>query len=114
MKKSKGESVLDSTARLQWAARERADGEARRIPWQRLLEVRNQYIHWQGFLATLELSLSVAVFRTIAGQLSLRPETMRGLDQGDHQSGSNGADRRNFAQQLGWPCLRLSWMLGTM
>ena len=37
----------------------------------------------------------------VGPQLSLRPETMRGLDQGDHQSGSNGADRRNLAQQLG-------------
>src|SRR5215472_18725927 len=26
---------------------------------------------------------------------------MRGLDQCDHKSGSNGADRRNLAQQLG-------------
>ena len=49
MKKSKRESVRDSTARLQRAARERADDEARRIPWQRLYEVRNQYIDWQEF-----------------------------------------------------------------
>ena len=49
MKKSKRESVRDSTARLQRAARERADEEARRIPWQRLYEVRNQYIDWQEF-----------------------------------------------------------------
>jgi hypothetical protein len=41
--------VRDSTARLQRAARERADEEARRIPWQRLYEVRNQYIDWQEF-----------------------------------------------------------------
>jgi hypothetical protein len=49
VKKSKRESVRDSTARLQRAARERADEEARRIPWQRLYEVRNQYIDWQEF-----------------------------------------------------------------
>ena len=49
MKKSKREFVRDSTARLQRAARERADEEARRIPWQRLYEVRNQYIDWQEF-----------------------------------------------------------------
>ena len=41
--------MRDSTARLQRAARERADEEARRIPWQRLYEVRNQYIDWQEF-----------------------------------------------------------------
>jgi len=41
--------VRDSTARLQRAARQRADEEARRIPWQRLYEVRNQYIDWQEF-----------------------------------------------------------------
>ena len=41
--------MRDSTARLQRAARQRADEEARRIPWQRLLEVRNQYIDWQEF-----------------------------------------------------------------
>ena len=39
----------DSTARLQRLARERADEQARRIPWQRLHEVRNQYIDWQEF-----------------------------------------------------------------
>ena len=41
--------MRDSTARLQRAARQRADEEARRIPWQRLYEVRNQYIDWQEF-----------------------------------------------------------------
>jgi hypothetical protein len=49
LKKSKGESVLDPTARLQRAARERADDEARRIPWQQLYDARNQYIDWQEF-----------------------------------------------------------------
>ena len=41
--------MRDSTTRLQRAARERADDEARRIPWQRLLDARNQYIDWQEF-----------------------------------------------------------------
>jgi hypothetical protein len=49
LKESKRQSVRDSTARLQRAARARADEEARRIPWQRLQEVRNQYIDWQEF-----------------------------------------------------------------
>jgi hypothetical protein len=49
LKKTKGESVLDSTARLRRAARERADDEARRIPWQQLYDARNQYIDWQEF-----------------------------------------------------------------
>lgn len=43
------ERVLKSNniARLQRLARERADQQARRIPWRRLLEVRNQYLDWQ-------------------------------------------------------------------
>ncbi len=41
--------MRDSTARLQRLARERAEEQARRIPWQRLHEVRNQYIDWQEF-----------------------------------------------------------------
>jgi len=49
LKKSKRESVRDLTAGLQRDARERADEEARRIPWQRLHQVRNQYIDWQEF-----------------------------------------------------------------
>jgi len=34
---------------LQRLARERADDQARRIPWQRLFEARNHYIDWQEF-----------------------------------------------------------------
>ena len=41
--------MRNSTARLQRAARERADDQARRIPWQRLYDVRNQYVDWQEF-----------------------------------------------------------------
>ena len=36
-------------ARLQRFARERAHAEAARIPWQRLLEAREDYIDWQEF-----------------------------------------------------------------
>ena len=49
LKKSNAKSARDSTARLQRAARERADEQARRIPWQRLQQARNQYIDWQEF-----------------------------------------------------------------
>ncbi|HVO62889.1 MAG TPA: hypothetical protein VMT53_18300 [Terriglobales bacterium] len=49
MKKSNSQSARDSTTRLQRAARERADEQARRIPWQRLQQARNQYIEWQEF-----------------------------------------------------------------
>ena len=49
MNKLKSQSVRDSTTRLQRGARERADDEARRIPWQRLLDARNEYIDWQEF-----------------------------------------------------------------
>ena len=41
--------MRNSAAQLQRIARERADDEARRIPWQRLYDARNQYIDWQEF-----------------------------------------------------------------
>ena len=34
---------------MQRLARERADAQASRIPWQRLLRARNEYIDWQEF-----------------------------------------------------------------
>ena len=34
---------------MQRLARDRADAQARRIPWQRLLHTRNEYIDWQEF-----------------------------------------------------------------
>ena len=39
----------DHVARVQRLARERADAQARRIPWRRLLDARNEYIDWQEF-----------------------------------------------------------------
>ena len=36
-------------ARVQRLARERAEAQARRVPWQRLLHTRNEYIDWQEF-----------------------------------------------------------------
>jgi hypothetical protein len=39
----------DHIARVQRLARERAEFQARRIPWQRLLETRNAYVGWQEF-----------------------------------------------------------------
>ena len=41
--------MRNSAAQLQRAARECADNQARRIPWQRLYDARNQYIDWQEF-----------------------------------------------------------------
>jgi hypothetical protein len=41
--------VAKTSSTLQRAARERADNEARRVPWQELLEARNHYIDWQEF-----------------------------------------------------------------
>ena len=49
-----------STARLQRAARQRADDEARRIPWQRLLDTQNQYIDWQEFYLWVRSILEIA------------------------------------------------------
>ena len=59
MNKPKSQSVRGSTARLQRAARESADDQARRIPWQRLLEARNQYIDWQEFYLWVRSILEV-------------------------------------------------------
>jgi hypothetical protein len=49
VKKSKTLPARRSLDRLQRLARDRAERQARRIPWQRLLEARNQYIDWQEF-----------------------------------------------------------------
>ena len=51
--------MRDSTARLRRAARERAEDEARRIPWPRLLDTRNQYIDWQEFYLWVRSILEV-------------------------------------------------------
>jgi len=59
LNKPKSQSVRGSTARLQRAARERADDEARRIPWQRLLDTQNQYIDWQEFYLWVRSVLEV-------------------------------------------------------
>src|SRR5271157_5928437 len=49
LKDLKTQSLRNPTAQLKRAALVRADDEARRIPWQRLQETRNQYIDWQEF-----------------------------------------------------------------
>ncbi len=59
LKKLKTQSLRNPTARLQRAARERADDEARRIPWQRLLDTQNQYIDWQEFYLWVRSILEV-------------------------------------------------------
>jgi hypothetical protein len=59
--------VLNATKRpfaktsyaLQRATRERADNEARRVPWQRLFETRNHYIDWQEFYLWVRSILEV-------------------------------------------------------
>ena len=51
--------MRNSAAQLQRIARERADDEARRIPWQRLYEARNQYINWQEFYLWVRSILEV-------------------------------------------------------
>jgi len=48
MKTTKRHFAKTSSA-LHRAARERADNEARHVPWQRLLEARNHYIDWHAF-----------------------------------------------------------------
>jgi hypothetical protein len=55
----KGQPERVLADRLQSLARERADEEARRIPWQRLLEARDQYIDWQEFCLWVRSILEV-------------------------------------------------------
>lgn len=49
MKKTRNTLKRNSAAQVHRLARERADDQALRIPWQRLSDSRNQYIDWQEF-----------------------------------------------------------------
>jgi len=49
----------NSVAQLQRLARERADDQARRIRWPRLLRARNEYIDWQEFYLWVRSILEV-------------------------------------------------------
>ncbi len=49
MNKTKRPLTRNPASQLERLARERADAQARRIPWQRLLHTRNEYIDWQEF-----------------------------------------------------------------
>jgi hypothetical protein len=51
--------VAKTSSTLRRAARERADNEARRVPWQKLLEARNRYIDWQEFYLWVRSILEV-------------------------------------------------------
>jgi hypothetical protein len=53
------QTARKSANRLQRSARDRADDEARRIPWQRLYDVRNQYVDWQEFSLSARSILEV-------------------------------------------------------
>jgi hypothetical protein len=44
---------------VQRLAQERADAQARRVPWQRLLHTRNEYIDWQEFYLWVRSVLEV-------------------------------------------------------
>jgi len=59
LKKLKTQSIRRSLDQLQRLARERADDQARRISWQRLLETRKQYIDWQEFYLWVRSILEV-------------------------------------------------------
>ena len=59
MKKTKSHPRRNLANRLQRFARGRADEEARHIPWQRLLEARNQYIDWEEFYLWIRSILEV-------------------------------------------------------
>lgn len=49
MQRKKRLRVGELTSRLQRHANEKAAAEARRVPWQVLLEARSQYLDWQEF-----------------------------------------------------------------
>src|SRR5271166_6988586 len=59
MKVRAGQTTRKSANRLEHHGRELADKEARRIPWQRLFEARNQYIDWQEFYLWVRSILEV-------------------------------------------------------
>ena len=59
LQKTKNYPKRNSAAQLQRVARERADDQARRIPWQRLYDARNQYIDWQEFYLWVRSILEV-------------------------------------------------------
>ena len=59
LQKTKNYPKRNSATQLQRAARERADDQARRIPWQRLYDARNQYIDWQEFYLWVRSILEV-------------------------------------------------------
>lgn len=56
---TKNYTKRNAAVQLQRAARERADDQARRIPWQRLYDARNQYIDWQEFYLWIRSILEV-------------------------------------------------------
>jgi len=51
--------MRNTAVQLQRLARQRADDQARRIPWPRLLDARNQYIAWQEFYLWVRSILEV-------------------------------------------------------
>jgi len=51
--------VAKTPSTLRRAARERADNEARRVPWQKLLEARDHYLDWQEFYLWVRSILEV-------------------------------------------------------
>ena len=59
MRTKKRSSTRKSIAQIERLARERADEQARRIPWQRLLDTRNEYIDWQEFYLWVRSILEV-------------------------------------------------------
>jgi hypothetical protein len=105
-----------SVAPLVRAARERAEQQARRIPWQRLLEARTQYIDWQEFY--LWVRSIVEVEGTVPAWLApILDEKCPGFLAGEKQLTSKAAKARplglrledwieaeqfGFARQGGW------------
>ena len=59
MRTKKRSSTRKAIAQIERLARERADEQARRIPWQRLLDTRNEYIDWQEFYLWVRSILEV-------------------------------------------------------
>lgn len=59
MGKAKRPPTRNSLTQLQRLAHERADDQAHRIPWSRLLHARNEYIDWQEFYLWVRSILEV-------------------------------------------------------
>ena len=99
MKERQGQTTRKSANRLEHHARERADEEARRIPWQRLFEARNQYIDWQEFYLWVR-SISEVENRIPDWLVTILNERVPGFVESERQLTSRAAKSKPLPLRL--------------